>query len=156
MLITKFLKWVDSESLRLPQAIIYSAFWLAGLYMLTLNRTPSIVTDAMGSGWHFGWTIMLFACPMIVLFGYRMTDQYAGLSLQLGSNAAITLCLLAYGGSLIEQGQVGKGTFALFTTLALCLVTSIITLRDWRRLQLIEAVAKELIATKADDTDHEL
>ncbi|AOE43724.1 membrane protein [Gordonia phage Bantam] len=151
MLITKFLKWVDSESLRLPQAIIYSAFWLAGIYMLTLNRTPSVVTESMGPGWHFAWTAMLALCPVVVLVGYRMTDQYTGLSLQLGNNAAITLCLLGYGGALIEQGQLGKGTFALFTTLALVLVTAIITLRDWRRLQFIEAVAKEL-----DETPHEL
>ncbi|QIG58700.1 membrane protein [Gordonia phage DatBoi] len=148
MILTKFLKWVDSESLRLPQAIIYSAFWLAGFYMLTLNRTPSIVTEAMGSGWHFAWTIMLVACPVLVLIGYRMTDQYTGLSLQLGCNAAITLCLISYGYSLIAGGQLSKGTFALFLTLAMGLVTAIITLRDWRRLQLIEAVAKELDRVK--------
>lgn len=144
MMISKFLKWVDSESLRLPQAILYSAFWLAGVYMLALNRTPSVVQDAMGSVWHFAWAATLVVCPVLVLIGYRMKNQYTGLSMQLGCNAAITLSLAAYGGSLIDQGLFGKGTFALFSTGALAAVTAVITLRDWRRIKLIEDVAKEL------------
>lgn len=41
-------RWVDAETVRLPQAIVYCAYIVAGVQSLALGAPPNAVAQAMG------------------------------------------------------------------------------------------------------------
>ena len=148
-MLKQFLRWVDSESLRPSQAVLYFAFWVSGVQMAISTTAESIVARELGHFTHWAWVALLLICPPMVLIGYRMHDQYAGLLLQFGGNLAITAGLFGFCAAIIASGP-DTSSFALGMGLAAGAVTSMISLRDIRRLRFVSAVAEEMNRDKND------
>lgn len=143
-MLARFWQLIDSETVRLYQAVMYTCYCAAGVYMASFGRAPSTVQQAMGMHAHYTWIGLMMACPLIVLVGTRASNRWTGLWLQLGGNLGIVAALAAYVTAVLQSPWWGTGAFAVWGYVGLTICTAGIILRDGRRIHQVRVLAKEL------------
>lgn len=151
-MLARFWALIDSETVRLYQAVMYTCYAFAGIYMASYGRPPSTVQRAMGEWAHTTWVVLMVTCPLLVLLGARFfnrdsgaRNRYSGLWLQLGGNLGVTLALAAYVASVLKSPWWGTGVFAVWGYAGLTICNAVIVLRDARRIRQAGELAKELL-----------
>jgi hypothetical protein len=142
--LARFWQLIDSESVRLYQAVMYTCYFAAGVYMASFGRAPSTVQQAMGTHAHYVWIALMVCCPLLVLLGARVSNKWAGLWLQLGGNVGVGSALAAYVAAVLQSPWWGTGAFAVWGYVGLTICTGAIILRDGRRILQVRILAKEM------------
>ena len=142
----RFRQLIDSETVRLYQAVMYTCYLFAGIYMASFGRAPSTIQQAMGAHAHYAWIGLMIACPLLVLLGTRVPNKWSGLWLQLGGNVGVVTCLATYVAAVLQSPWWGTGVFAVWGYVGLTVCTAAIILRDGRRIHQTRVLARSLRA----------
>lgn len=139
------LELVDSRTVRLFQAIVYTFCVIAGIYAVFWSEPLSVVSVAMGDATYTAWIWLNIICPVTVAWGcYLARDQGRpyptrnvanGMVFQLCGNAGMMFTFGAYVSALWTSAWWGKGTYALFILAALTLCAGLLIIGDVRRLK---------------------
>lgn len=141
----RFAAWIDSESVRLYQAVMHGAYLAAGLYMLIVDAVPSLVAAALGPTIDKVWVLLLVLCPLVVIVGHSLHHRaaYEGLVLRLGGNSGLFFALTAYCAAILQAAWRGQAVFSSFlgSGLALCLL--LIAVVDARQIIAARDLARQ-------------
>lgn len=131
----RFYRVVDSDNVRVFQAIVYLSMFVSGIYMAVYGA-PTTVQRELGDEMHFVWVSMTIIGPLIVTIGDRMVYAgkqrvlhtrksggggriYWGWYLQAGGDLAVCMVYLTYVISAFSSAWLQKGIFAAFITSSL-------------------------------------
>lgn len=116
------------------------AYHLAGWCVL-LGAAPSPVRDSFGSTAELAWAVMLLVCPLMILAGILVADQYVGTWLRTGATTALAAVLAAYAVALAATDGISAFSVVIYVGLAVSTLT--VSVREVRTLRAIAAAAKE-------------
>lgn len=150
----RFYRVVDSDEVRVFQAIVYVSMIVSGIYM-TAYGAPTTVQKELGDYMHEVWVAMTIIGPLIVTVGDRMvrsgknqvlhTDHpggggwiYWGWYLQAGGDLVVTMVYLTYIIAAFSSAWLQRGIFAAFITTSLMICAVVLVIRDLRRVRAIE------------------
>lgn len=122
--IAALLRWIESESIRPPQIVVYVGTICAGIQSAIMNP-PTTVTRVMGEHVDAIWTAMLIVCPLLACIGmWRARSSIAGLWLLLAGDIGVLACYLAYIAAIVQSTWARSATFAawLAAEIALCVI----------------------------------
>lgn len=128
-------RWVDAETVRLPQAIVYCAYIVAGVQSLALGAPPNAVAQAMGHEVALMWTALIIACPTLTLVGLWQRRRAFSLWLQLAGDSGVTFASAAYVVAVLQATWSERATFAAWSAAALAICGALVTWRDARRIR---------------------
>lgn len=139
-------RWVDAESVRHYQVIVYLAYVVAGAQALLLGAPPNAVAQAMGHGVALAWIALIIACPVLSLAGLWLDRRGRpnGLWLQIAGDAGVAFASAAYVTSIVQATWAERATFAAWVVGALGVCAAAILVRDVRRVVLAGRFAREL------------
>lgn len=129
---------IDSESVRLFQVIVYTAYVIAGIQSLALGAPPNAVAQAMGHRAALAWTLLIMVGPVLSLLGLWRGSWPFSLHLQLAGNSGVAFASAAYVVAVLQATWSEKATFAAWmaTSLAVCGVLMVV--HDIRRIRLVQ------------------
>lgn len=147
-------RMVDSDEVRLFQAIVYFGMMASGVYMLVYGA-PTIVQKELGGVMHAVWVLMTIVGPALVAIGDWMVHSgkrmvlsdpepggggriYWGWYLQLGGDFSTTMVYATYVVAVFSSAWLQRGIFAAFVLSSLMICTLVLVYRDWRRIRVIE------------------
>lgn len=145
---------VDSDEVRLFQAIVYFGMMVSGAYML-LYGAPTTVQRELGSIFHGVWVALTIVGPGLVAIGDWMVHSgkriildshqtggggrvYWGWYLQAGGDSVTTMVFLTYVVAAFQSAWLQRGIFAAFIFTSLMICTGVLVYRDYRRIRAIE------------------
>ena len=136
--------WIDSESVRHYQNVIYAAYLCAGVHALIANP-PSAVTRVMGESIDTIWTWLLIICPAISFAGlWVRRHNLAGLWLQLAGDVGFLFSTWAYVAAIVQTTYARNATFAAWLGGAIGLCALGVVVRDVRLLRVVTVRMTEL------------
>ena len=145
---------IDSDVVRPFQVAVYASILIAGIYMFFFG-VPSEVGRVLGPVMHQVWVALAIIGPLIVYLGDRLTNSgtykatryrgggrrvYWGWYLQAGGDLAIGMgvylpyCIASFS----RWGQ--QGIFGPFIISGLIVCSTVLVIRDIRRVQAIEGM----------------
>ncbi|AUV60729.1 membrane protein [Gordonia phage Biskit] len=150
----RFYRVVDSDNVRVFQAIVYLGMLVSGVYMVAYGA-PTTVQLELGDEMHAVWIGMTIIGPLIVTIGDRMVYAgkhrvlhsrksggggriYWGWYLQAGGDFAVCMVYLTYIIAAFSSAWLQKGIFAAFITTSLMICAVVLVIRDLRRVRAIE------------------
>lgn len=138
--------WVDAESVRHYQVIIYIAYVCAGVQAVSLGAPPNAVAQAMGHMVSLAWISMIIACPALSLVGMWLDrrNQPAGLWLQIAGDAGVGFASAAYVTALLQATWAERATFAAWVAAALGVCAAAMLVRDVRRVVVAGRMVREM------------
>jgi len=144
--LTRLGAMIDSETVRLYRAVMYTCFLWGGIYMTLWGHAPTTVQAALGSGLDHVWKALLVVCPLLVFVGSHLPRLRAhqGLWLQFSGDVGVTFALITYCIAVLQSPWWGSGTFALWGYIGLAVCTTVVAVRDVRQLRAVGRLAKEL------------
>jgi hypothetical protein len=137
-------RWVDSESVRLYQGIIFISYAIAGIQSLALGSPPTVVAQAMGPWVSLMWTGLLIACPILSGLGYLLRKRPGGLWLLVAGDAGAACATAAYVVAVLQATWAERATFSAWSAAALTACAVLILARDLRRLRQFQRAVKEV------------
>ena len=149
-----FYRAVDSDNVRVFQAIVYLGMFVSGIYMIAYGA-PTTVQKELGEYMHDVWVSLTIVSPLIVTLGYRMVyagkDRvlhsrkpggggriYWGWYLQAGGDFAVCMVYLTYIIAALSSDWLQRDIFAAFITTSLMICAVVLVIRDLRRVRAIE------------------
>ncbi|MFH5211439.1 hypothetical protein ACHIPZ_25025 [Antrihabitans sp. NCIMB 15449] len=127
--------WIDSESVRHYQNIIYAAYICAGVHAIVSNP-PGAVTRVMGEMFDAIWTAMLIVCPLLGYLGnWLRRHNLSGLWVQLSGDIGFTFATWAYVAAIVQATYAKNATFAAWLAAAIGLCAIGVVVRDIRLLR---------------------
>lgn len=133
--------WIDSESVRHYQTIVYLAYLVAGAQILVRGSLPGAVAQGLGRGFEKAWLFLLVVGPLTTFVGRRMAHSIAGLWLQLAGDCGVMFASLAYVAAILQTGYGGKATFVEWVVGSLAVCALGMVTRDVRKIR----VASQLV-----------
>lgn len=150
----RFYRVVDSDNVRVFQAIVYLGMFVSGVYM-GVYGAPTTVQLELGDGMHFVWVSMTIIGPLIVTVGDRMVYAgknrvlhsrkpggggriYWGWYLQAGGDLVVCMVYLTYIIAAFSSAWLQRGIFAAFIITSLMICAAVLVIRDLRRVRAIE------------------
>lgn len=115
-------------------------YHVAGWCVL-VGAAPSPVRESFGPVSHTAWGWMLLACPLLVLGGVLVPDQWAGTWLRLGGTVALSSVFAGYAVALADSDGVTAFSVVVYTGLALA--TLVVGWREIRGLRAIATLVRE-------------
>lgn len=142
----RVVRWVDAESVRHYQVIVYLAYVCAGVQALLLGAPPGVVAQAMGYPVSLAWTVMIVVCPALTLVGMWVDrrGQPAGLWLQIAGDAGVAFASFAYVSAILQATWSEKATFAAWVAAALGVCGAAMFVRDVRRVVVAGRMVREM------------
>jgi hypothetical protein len=137
-------RWVDSESVRLYQGIIFIGYAIAGIQSLAMGSPPTAVGQAMGHVVALMWTGLLIACPVLSGLGYLARKRPGGLWLLVAGDAGAACATAAYVVAVLQATWAERASFAAWNAASLTACAVLILARDLRRLRQFERAVKEV------------
>jgi hypothetical protein len=151
---SRFFELVDSDALRLFQAVVYLGIVASGVYMSWMG-SPTTVANELGEAMNFVWVALTLFGPLLVALGWWMVRRgerlvldrdsegggshiYWGWYAQAGGDISIMMVCLAYVIAAFSASWAERGIFAAFVLSSLALCAAILVLRDVRRIRAIE------------------
>lgn len=145
---------VDSDEVRLFQAIVYFGMMVSGVYMIVYGA-PTTVQKELGGAMHTVWVLMTIVGPALVAVGDWMVHSgkrkvlhdlepggggriYWGWYLQLGGDTSTTMVYATYVTAAFQSSWLQRGIFAAFVLTALMTCALVLVYRDFRRIRAIE------------------
>lgn len=139
----RFWSLLDSESMRLYQALKYTAIFITGVYM-SFYSAPATTHDALGGIGTPIWIAMTMLCPALTLLGVHWArlgqrrqikgaNEYTGYWVQFAGDAGVAGLLLAYVVAVIQESW-SKGVFAAPLVLAIAVGSALLATRDIRKV----------------------
>ena len=145
---------IDSETVRLYRAVMYTLLCWAAIYMTLWGHAPTTVEAAMGGPFDHVWKALMFFGPVLVFLGSLLvrfheklwgSAKYIGLWMQFSADIGVTCALIAYCIAVLQSPWWGNGTFALWPIIGLSICTAVVAVRDARQLRAVEQVTKIII-----------
>jgi hypothetical protein len=137
--------YIDGESVRGYQRMVYLALVCAGAQGLLLGQLPNAVADTLGPWFNAGWLVLLVLGPILTFIGSWSEPRHVvGLWLQLSGDSAVSAALLAYAVALGQTVYAGRATLAMWLGLALSMCALMLVVRDIRKLRAVAAKVREL------------
>jgi hypothetical protein len=131
-LLRKLAAWIDSESVRHYQNVIYAAYLCAGVH-------------ALGDAVDNAWTVMLIACPLISYAGiWARRHNLAGLWLQLAGDIGFAVATWAYVAAIVQATYAKQATFSAWLGAAIGLCAFGVIIRDVRILRSVTVRIRQL------------
>lgn len=138
--------WIDSESVRHYQAVIYTTMIIAGMQMAILRKLPSAVGQALGAGFNVAFVVLTIISPLITLCARRwLADRLAGLQLQFAGDIGVVGALGVYAYCVRQPPWGDKATFSFWMILGLTVCAGLIVARDIRRIRVAGAMIRDAV-----------
>ncbi|MGK9270511.1 hypothetical protein KXR83_05860 [Williamsia muralis] len=102
--------------------------------LMIRTGAPTVVHDNMGAAAGTSWILTLGIAPVTCFVGAMLKNRYWGVGLQMAANVAITFAVFAYTGVLLPYIWLNIASFAVWMSIALGLMTLLISVRDGRKL----------------------
>ncbi|HEY9314646.1 hypothetical protein [Williamsia sp.] len=139
----RFWTLLDSESMRLYQALKYTAIFVMGLYM-SAYTAPTSTHSAFGDIGTPIWVSMTMICPALTLLGVHWSrlgrvikidaaNTYTGYWMQFAGDIGVAGLLLAYVVAVVQESW-SKGLFAAGVVFAVAIGCSLLAVRDIRKV----------------------
>jgi hypothetical protein len=135
--------WIDSESVRVYQAIIYSAYIAAGVQSLAMG-SPTAVSLAMGRCFSLVWIALMIVCPCMSLVGQWQRQRPASLWLQLAGDAGVTAITAAYAVAVLQATWAQRATVGAWLATSIMICGALMTWRDMRRIGYVARRTREM------------
>lgn len=136
--------WIDSESVRHYQNVIYAAYVFAGIHSLVSNPHTT-VTRVMGETADTLWTWMLILCPLIAFAGmWVRRTNISGLWLQLAGDIGFAVATWSYVAAIVQATYAKQATFSAWLGAAIGLCALGVIVRDVRVLRTVTVRVNEL------------
>lgn len=140
--------WIDSESVRPFQAIIYGWVLVAGLYMALVGGLPQAVESELGHGFNAFWVTCCISGPLLTWLGYnmradssrRVINAWSGMWVELFGDSLVVLAFATYVVAVLSGATWGKGIFGVFVFVGLTMCAFILVVRDFRRITFVDRV----------------
>ncbi|WP_328439094.1 hypothetical protein [Nocardia puris] len=129
-------RWVDAESVRHYQVIVYAAFACAGVQAISLGAPPPTIAAAMGEAVAVAWVAMLIGGPALTLSGLWLDRRRRpiGLWMQIAGDAQVTAAAAAYATAVTQATWADRATFAAWLSAAIAVCALAMVVRDIRRV----------------------
>ena len=145
---------IDSDEVRLFQAIVYFGMMVSGVYMLVYGA-PTTVQKELGGVLHGVWVALAIIGPGLVAIGDWMVHSgkrqvltepgpggggriYWGWYLQMGGDTSTTMVYATYVTAAFQSAWLQRGIFAAFIFTSLMICAGFLVYRDYRRIRAIE------------------
>lgn len=145
---------IDSDEVRLLQAIVNVGMLSAGFYMISYG-VPTTVRIELGGTMHLVWVVMCVVGPALVGLGDWLVSSgekavlssqttgggsrvYWGWYFQMGGDFATTCVYATYVIAAFSSAWLQRGIFAAFVMSSLGICAAILVYRDIRRIRAIE------------------
>lgn len=144
--------WIDTESVRPYQGIVYGCCIVAGLQSLIQGALPGAVTQAMGPRFSVVWSVLLVVWPVATLTGVWLARHgiELGLWAQTGGDTGVSLTAAAYAIAIFKASWGLNASFAAWMAIAISLCAAVMVVRDIRRIRQFGQKVKRLESGGAD------
>lgn len=149
--------WLDSDTVRHYQTIVYIGYIVAGVQSLALGSPPNAVAQSMGRSTALVWTLLVIVAPAMSLLGQWRTRAASSLWLQLAGDSAVTFATAAYVMAVLQSTWFARATFAAWMAMSITVCGAMKTWRDiwqiWLVSQRMRELATDRVKDQADDAD---
>lgn len=139
----RFWTLLDSESMRLYQALKYTAIFVMGVYM-SVYTAPTSTHAAFGDIGTPVWIGMTLLCPALTLLGVHWArlgerrnvawaNRYTGYWIQFSGDIGVAGLLFAYVVAVVQESW-SKGVFAAGLVFAIGIGSALLATRDIRKV----------------------
>lgn len=144
--------WVDAESVRPYQTVVYLCCIVAGAQSLIQGALPGAVTQAMGQEISVMWSVLLVACPATTLAGVWLGRRGIefGLWAQVAGDSGVAFTAAAYAVAIFQASWGRNASFAAWLAISIAVCAAVMVARDVRRIRQAERRVKRLEASGAE------